>query len=356
MVSLAALLPKRAVRMRYPVRSRITGVCIVLFLFWMPLEDLQAQNLEACEAEILRAEEYYRDGEFEQAEQLLTPCLDGAVMSDELAVRGYRILAQSNLQTGNIAGARRAVLRVFARQPGYRADPVQDPPAYQALVETVRQQLDDPGFEADLERVLRDRTPPPPAPPPVPAYRTAGHFYLQLATGANSYGGERGTEGSTFFAEFADNAGPTFTVAGGFNATNYLALTAGYDFGRFPTITNQKSPAFPEIDPDVSSAWLHTLSGGVVARFLPTRLATPYVRGGVGASLIRLNDEMRSAVALDVGLGADIATSRTFGLFAEIGVRYALPGDAIDLVDRSGEHDILSLLRAGVSWNVGSIR
>ncbi len=341
--------------MKIETGSRFFAACIALFLFTIPRGDLLAQNVGQCEEEINRAEEHYRDGEFEEAELLLLPCLDEAMMSDELAVRGYRILAQSQLQTGNIAGARRAVLRVFARDPDYRTDPVQDPPAYQALVETVRQQLDDPAFEADLEQVIRARAASVPPPADLPAFRATGHFFLQLMVGANSYGGERGTEGSSTFTEFADNAGPSFTLLGGYNANDYIALNISYDFGRYTTISNFKR-GFAEIDPDISSSWLHTFSGSVVARFLPSRLATPYLRGGVGGSMIRVNDEMRGAVALDVGLGGDIAVSRTVGLFAEVGARYTLPGDAIDLVDRSRDFDFLSLIRAGISWNVGSIR
>lgn len=333
--------------------SRIVFVLIAAVV--LSFQDAAAQTVEPCEVEVDRAEEHYRDGEFEQAERILLACLDTSELSDAIAVRGYRILAQAQLHTGDIAGARRAVLRVFARNPAYRTDPVQDPPAYQALVETVRQQLADADFEADLDQMRRIPPEPVIVRRDVPHHRAAGDVFVQVLIGANSYGGERGTDGGSVFSEFFDNGGPSFAVAGGYNISDNFALMLAYDVGRYASIFDHKS-GFPEVDSDVSSAWLHTISGTLVARFLPSRLATPYLRGGVGSSFIRVNESMQSAVALDIGLGVDVAVTRSIVIFAEAGGRYTMPGDAIDLVDRARSYDFLSLFRVGVSFSAGSIR
>lgn len=342
--------------MRYHLRLQHFVPCVAAVLLCIGATDALAQSVEPCREEVERAEEHYRDGDFEEAERLLVPCLDQALMSDSVAVRGYRILAQAKLQTGDIAGARRAVLRVFARNPGYRSDPVQDPPAYQALVETVRQQLDDPAFVADLEQVRRQRVAAEPDPRELPEYRAVGRFFLQAGLGSNSYGGERGVDAGSRFSEFTQNAGLAFSLAAGYNVSDYVSVVLSYDPGRLPTVLNEEWWRFPDIDQEESSTWLHTLNGSVVTRVLPRRLATPYLRGGVGASFIRINEARRGGVAFDLGLGVDVAAAPSIGLHAEMVARYTFPGDAIDTVDNAGTFDLVSLLRAGISWNVGSVR
>lgn len=332
-----------------------TCLYMLLLANWILVGDVSAQVVEACEAEVSRAEEHYRDGEFAEAERLLLRCLDYSELSDEIAIRGYRILAQAQLQTGNIAGARRAVLRVFALNPAYRSDPIQDPPDYQALVETVRQQLDDPAFEAELEATLRQQLEPEPTPPQAVGYRSMGSIFVQGSAGVTSYGGERGAREGSAFSEFFNNGGPVFSVAGAYNLNNHFALLLAYDAGRYATIFDQKS-GFPFIDENDSSPWLHTLSGSLMARLLPRAIATPYLRGGVGSSFIKINDSMQSAVALDVAIGVDVAVSQSIGVIAEAGGRYAMPGDAIDLIQRSRSYDFLTLFRIGVAHRIGSIR
>jgi Tfp pilus assembly protein PilF len=54
-----------------------------------------------------------------------------------------RLLALTQLKQGDLVAARAAVLEILAVAPEYRADPVQDVPAYVSLVNVVRQQVDE---------------------------------------------------------------------------------------------------------------------------------------------------------------------------------------------------------------------
>lgn len=306
-----------------------------------------------CADEVRQAEIEYRDGNFEEAERLLAGCLDGSLIGDREAIDGYRILALSRLQLGDIPGARIAVLRVFARQPGYMADPVQDPPGYQALVETVRRQLDDPAFRVEVEELRRQPLAEPVT--AVRAYRQRRAAYLRGATGFNSYGGERGAVADNAFEDFAENAGVLFGIGFGYNVFDFLAIGLGYEFGNYPTLNDQKARIFPVIDREMSSTWVQSLGLEAMVRILPGMFVNPYVRGGPGIALARINDEVRVGTSVEFGGGIDLPISGEVGFFADMSARFVFPGEAMDLVARNSDSDLLTLMRIGLTWKVGRL-
>lgn len=339
--------------MRFFLRGCTLPGILLLFAVFLP-RDLVAQEVDACRLAVVEAEERYRDGDFQEVQRLLTPCLDASALQGEAAIPGYRILALASLQLGDIAAARRAVLRVFAHDLDYRADPIQDPPSYQALVETVRRQLDDPAFTQELERMRQEVVVPVEPEPRPTSYSSAGSISMQASVGIASYGGERGRVRSSALAEFSANSGPAIGLAADYHVADFLALGLHYDLARFPTVHANKS-AFPFIDPDDSSDWLHVIGGHVVARFLPNHAATPYLRGGVGAGFIRINGSTSTSMSLDFALGGEFSLSRIIGIQLEMAARYAFPGDAIDLVDRSFDFDVLPIIRTGLVWKLGRV-
>lgn len=326
-----------------------------LLLVLLSVDVVKAQNA-VCASEVVEAEDMYRDGRFEEAVRLLSDCLDVRTGIDaETAVRGYRLLGLARLQTGDIAGARIAVLRVFARDPDYEADPVFDPPGYQALVETVRHQLADRGFQEEMED-LRPALREPSLPPAVPeTYRVQGAVSIRGFTGLSSYGGDRGWPEDNQFVEFTSNAGALLGLAVSFNLHEYAGLYLYYETAYTPSLFERRASAFPEVDPATSSRWIQTMGLQATGHLLPRMSASPYLRVGPGLAIARLNDEVRTGTSLDVTAGVDFRLRHDVGLFAEAGARWVFPGDAMDLVAWNLDYDLFTQLRIGAHWRVGRL-
>lgn len=346
-----------------PIRALLC-FSLLLLLIAAPTQPVFGQDRESCGIAVENAETYYRDGDFEDAVRLLEPCIDSGQIPDDLIVPGHRYMALARLQLGDIAGARLAVLRMVAREPAYEADAVQDPPAYQALVRTVRDQLDDPAFsqeleEQRLERVRREQDAQTASVPTIALYRQRRAVTLVAHTGLSSYGGERGVEVASPLADFVENAGLAVAFGMAYNVSPYFSIDLEYGASGLPTAHNQKysrgDPAFPEVSSEESSSVLHTITTSVLARFLPLRPASPFARLGGGYGFMHVNDAANGAAIIDLGVGVDLRLAPTVGLLAELRPRFVFPADAIDLVDRSGRSDLVTSFRVGVSWQVAGL-
>jgi hypothetical protein len=333
--------------------SRLLILPFVLAL--LVAADARAQT-GVCASEVMEAEELYRDGRFEAAARILSDCLDTrSGITQETAIRGYRLLGLSRLQDGDIAGARIAVLRVFARNPDYQADPVLDPPGYQALVETVRQQLADREFQEEVED-LRPRLREPVHVPIVPeTYRARGAVAIRGFSGVSSYGGDRGTPEENVFVDFVANAGKMLGFGLSLNLHEYAGIYLYYETAYTPSLFESRARVFPAVDPSTSSRWIQTMGLQAVGRLLPDGLASPYLRVGPGIAIARLNDEVRVGTAVDVTAGVDFRLRHDVGLFAEAGARWVFPGDAMDLVAWDYDHDLFTQIRIGALWRVGRL-
>jgi hypothetical protein len=328
---------------------------LVVSCLWVTQANAQTAP---CEEEVRIAEAEYRDGNFDAAESILFACLEANVVADAVAIAGYRLVALSRLQLGDIPGAQISVLRIFARQPSYLADPVQDPPGYQALVETVRQQLDDVAVRDEVDRLREEslrRRVVVDVQPRTTAYRRAGTMYLLGSTGINSYGGERGVTAGNALSEFGENAGALFAIGVGYSFLDRIAAQINYELGNFPTITDQKARIFPTIDQATSSSWLQTISLQGVVRVLPRGFINPNVRIGPSLSIARINNEVRTGAGFEGAIGADLPISEEVGFFTDLSVRYIYPGDAMDLVARTADHDVFTAFRLGLMWRVGGL-
>lgn len=117
------------------------GVALVLCVLLWGAQGVAAQDSgAACPDAFSEAEGHYLNGRFTQAVELLRTCLDQEQPSGDGAVPIYRLLALAYLYDGKDAEARQAVYGLLERVPDYISDPVQDPPSYASLVDSVREE------------------------------------------------------------------------------------------------------------------------------------------------------------------------------------------------------------------------
>ena len=163
-------------------RQRSAGLWSVVFavLFLLPTT-VQAQEAPACDTLLAEAEELYVGRNFSEAESRVRACLRAPDLADEYALQAFRLLALVFLRQDDLPEARQAVVRLLGVSFAYEPDPVQDPPAYVALVASVKEQLQVEGIAADSARALTepgilivDRAPPEDEASPAPVRRERG--------------------------------------------------------------------------------------------------------------------------------------------------------------------------------------
>ena len=86
------------------------------------------------------AEARYLEGDFVQAIELVSECLNQGLAGEE-AVRPYRLLTLAYINQGELEQAKLTLVKLLGQAPGYEPDPVEDPPSYTALFNVVKQQL-----------------------------------------------------------------------------------------------------------------------------------------------------------------------------------------------------------------------
>ena len=101
----------------------------------------QAQASFSCEQQLDAAEERYVEGAFDDSETLVRECLMETDLSAADAVAAYRLLTLISLRKDDVPQAKQAAIRLLGVSFTYAPDPVNDPPAYVALVNSVKDQL-----------------------------------------------------------------------------------------------------------------------------------------------------------------------------------------------------------------------
>lgn len=328
-----------------------------------------AQSVECLRA-FAAADALYVDGDFDAVGGRLDPCFDDPVQ----AVPAYRLLALAQLRQGEIAETKLTILRILTLRPTYRADRIQDPPTFVALVATVRQELAEASpIAVEVARVARGpwdrlgaRAPQPPpvrgtsSPAggdrligPVPAVPlrprpSAPRLLLGAWGGAQSYGGERGVNATSSLGEFTENAGPGAGLDVEVVFRPWLGAYVAAEAGRFPTLVTRKNgPGFDEVGS--FSEWVQFGTAGA-------RLRTPR-RGpfgatasvGGGAAFGRRNGAVHVGAVLAVAGGLEVALSPANWLFAEGQAAFVGPARAIDGAAQPSEPlDLFSGARLGV--------
>lgn len=99
---------------------------------------------QACDLVLTEAEQDYRMGQFDQAIDRLTRCLDANALAGDDRRRAYRLIGLSYIGKDREAEAREAVRQLLAVAPGYQPDPAMDPPPFVELVEEERRAVRPP--------------------------------------------------------------------------------------------------------------------------------------------------------------------------------------------------------------------
>lgn len=338
---------------------KLSGVFLLLCGMLLH-QDSRAQTRGSCGDAYSQAQTEYREGAYQAAVDLLAPCLQSEAIEPSASTEAYRLLALSYLKLDELSSARESVLRLLSENPSYEADPVQDLPAYRALVRLVRDQL---GLEAVVEEettapVIADDSEVDAEPTAVAVPRKPGLGNLLVSTnlGISSYGGERGVYSESFLGEFGRNAGPLMglLIEYGLSSTFFVGL--GYSLSEYPHIATDKwSGEEYEQLTEGSSKWVHLLNAELRARFRGTERFYPYVGMGVATSYHYMNDSYSTGVGPMFAAGLDFYVDPTMVIFLETEALMIFPGRALDLADHDGSFDPLTSISAGVRFRVAQL-
>lgn len=118
-----------------------------------------AQNeVPSCDDAIAAAESAYLNGNFQEAINQASACLNRQDVSQDDAIASYRLISLAHLRRNELQQARAAIVNIFGLQPGYEADPIEDPPEYVSLVSIVRREVQ-PEVPPAEEPAEEERTP-----------------------------------------------------------------------------------------------------------------------------------------------------------------------------------------------------
>ncbi|MEM1118178.1 MAG: hypothetical protein AAF845_00015 [Bacteroidota bacterium] len=341
------------------------GLALGIVLFGAA--SVRAQPVD-CASAYAEAETRYVERAFSAVVSSLAPCLDGT----RATIPAYRLVALAELRQGLIVDAKLTILRMLTLSPTYRANRIQDPPTYVALVETVRDEI--AAFAtAELQAAVAAQGPwdrvvaqPPhlgePRGTDAPDVRAEpvrrigivedapirqSRWSLGVWGGTSSYGGERGRAASGV-AEFFDNAG----LAGGLGLevglTPAIALFLDAEAGHFPTLPTRKGPDEQFDAVDSFAAFAQFTTAGIRAR---PRLGGPVsavvsAGGGVG---LGSRDGLSVGGLLTVGGGVEVDVSRPNTFFVTGHATFVGPARALDgAALPSDPLDLFSGLRLGI--------
>ncbi len=351
------------------------GLPVLLLALWAAAPAL-AQPASPCVATLEVAQANYVNQEFAQAEALLRECLNRPDMDDQTAIAVHRLLTLVYLRQDDLAEARQSVVRLLGVSFEYEPDPVEDPPAYVALVESIKEQLRVereavalPEEPVPPEEVPRDSVavpaPLPVLPPPpveaVRAYRAGPALHAYATVGAGSYGGERGRAADWLVGEFTANSGVTLSLGASFCLNPTVAAALTYRLHHIPRLltlrsADRNSPVMADrenpIREDDSSKWVHLVALLGRAYYRPLGRSASYVDLGVSASVSRINGNTRTGFGPRGGVGLDVAVTPEIGAFLEMSATIILPGDAVDHIATSGGSDILTFAEVGVRYRL----
>jgi hypothetical protein len=93
-----------------------------------------------CDRAYAEADAHYTAGAFAEAISVLAPCVKANRAGTDEDRAAHRLLALAYLRAGDLDESRLVIVELFSRNPGYVADPVNDPPAFVSLVNLVREE------------------------------------------------------------------------------------------------------------------------------------------------------------------------------------------------------------------------
>ena len=310
------------------------------------------------------AQGLYVSGAFEEVEATLAPCLQPGRMSEDNQVKGYRLLALSALQQGQLIEAKLVALSLLNLQPEYQPDPVLDPPSYADLIHTVRSQLAVAGLAepaaADTARIQPQVVGPAPIPlvtvrQPVvqsarPSARGRRSDRLELSYWSGDLAFTGDINRNDVLDDYLTSDGPRGGVQASYAPASWVAIGLGVEgayIKQFPVQRRTYRQAGRRTEAIVGIATLD-----VRMRAWSNSLFSPYLSLGGSFITVRMDEENRLAGGPSAGLGLDLAPTRDISIFVEGAATMPIPRDAFDdSQERFG--DLFSGFRAGLRTRVG---
>lgn len=102
---------------------------------------LQNRPSNGCSERVAKAQEKYILGLFQEALELVSPCLEKSDLPAAETVAAYRLLGLIYIAEDSLSAAREALQTLLTLEPQFQPDPDQDPPPFTKLVEDLRQEM-----------------------------------------------------------------------------------------------------------------------------------------------------------------------------------------------------------------------
>ncbi len=112
-------------------------IILILFVVTPALAAAQAR----CASALTTATQYYNDARFEEGIALLKHCLEAGAFSAEEQEAVYQRLSMLCFANREEAEARQAMRVLLSLQPDHQPDPVRAQPSYRALMDDVRNEM-----------------------------------------------------------------------------------------------------------------------------------------------------------------------------------------------------------------------
>ena len=96
---------------------------------------------KTCKEKLAKAEEYYYEEAFEEAQALILDCLNASACTKDEQIKAYVILTRISLARENTKAAKALVRKILAMDPAYSPTVEEETPRYVNLVAEVKKEL-----------------------------------------------------------------------------------------------------------------------------------------------------------------------------------------------------------------------
>ncbi len=127
-------------RVKGAMPRNITFIFNFILLWAIAVEGQTAKTEpDSCRNAVEQAQTLYYEGTFDEAIQMIRPCLEKNVSDDSLKLNAYKILTQAVQAKGNVSAAKRIARSLLEQFPDYRPTIDQEPPQFVELIEEERE-------------------------------------------------------------------------------------------------------------------------------------------------------------------------------------------------------------------------
>ena len=96
---------------------------------------------KTCKEKLAKAEEYYYEEAFEEAQALILDCLNASSCTKEEQIKAYAILTRISLARDNTKAARALILKILKINPAYSPTVEEETPRYVNLVAEIKKEF-----------------------------------------------------------------------------------------------------------------------------------------------------------------------------------------------------------------------